>query len=977
MRRGRQERQRRGPPAAGRLTDGSLVRERYDAVVIGAGIGGITAAALLARRGLSTLVVEQHYLPGGVCTSIKRRDVAMDAGAALLFGWSPGSDSPHRFVMNVLEEEIEMIPHEALYRMHLRGGRTVTFWRDFERYFEELAAAFPGRRDQLRGFYDACFRLFEAMTASPLPMSPDAIPRWEGIKMLLRHPVATIRVLRSMDASLGSVLDRYVTDREVEGFFDLLIASCYCTKIEETPFLLGAAVACNTHGEDGGACYPAGSPQMLPNKLERALERHGGQVLYGRRVDQILFDEAGAAAGILLDDGTSILADAVVSNADVYQLYGKLIPEGRLPAERRRWAAELDPSFSACVLYMSVDAAAIPEGTHAIEALIGDLTVLEKDHYWVYIPSIDDPSIAPDGVHSMTVLCSAGREWPRPSSPDYQSAAYARWKEEAADRALDVIEERLFPGLRAHIRTLEVGTPSTIERYTLRSHGFVGGPKQALGQHLFKRLTAKGEVPGLYCVGDSTVMGEGVVSVTASAVGAVNVLLADRGLEPYMPRPVERDYIKYVQGRPRIPMPARGEALTDATARRAAVACQWCEVAACSEACPAGVDVRGFLRRIEGGNFAGAARTIRETNPLGELCGTLCPAERLCEGACSRGEWDEPVRIGQLQAWVCQRAAEQEVVRAPDSGRTVAVVGGGPAGLSCAHFLARLGHRVEVFEKSDRLGGIPATHIPLFRQPDGALERDLAGIEDERITVHLGRPLGPELTLDALLAGHDAVFLGVGLGRGRRPGLRGFDALGTDAMTFLGARDAGRYDEPVHVVVLGGGSVATDVAGLALRRGAARVTVVCPEALDAMPCLPRERDELEAAGVEILAGWLTRRVDPGELELVAVSAIRAEAGGPAFELDGSRTRTLGFDQLVAAVGQELDPPTASSLGLAERGRMEIEPETGAVTGRPGLYAGGDMVRRGGTIVEAVADGRRAARAIDEALRPPQALVEVR
>ncbi len=957
-------------PMTGRLTADTLLLDRYDTVVIGAGIGGITAAALLAHRGLSTLLVEQHYLPGGVCTAIKRQDVAMDAGAALLFGWSPGADSPHRYVMNVLEEEIDMIPHEALYRMHLGGGRTVTFWRDFERYFEELAAAFPGRRDQLRGFYDACFQLLRAMTANPMPMSPDAISRWEGIKMLVKHPVATVRVLRAMDMSLGSVLDRYVTDREVEGFFDLLIASCYCTTIAETPFLLGAAVATNTHGEAGGACYPAGSPQQLPNKLERALERKGGQVLYGRRVQQIIIED-GAAAGVLLDDGTAIEAGAVVSDADVYQLYGTLIPPEHLPPGRKEWAMALEPSLSAVVLYLSVDAAAIPEGTHAIEALIGDLTCLEKDHYFLYIPTIDDPSIAPDGVHSITVLCSAGEPWPRPGDPDYQAEDYVRRKQEAAERALDVVEERIFPNLRAHLRTLEVGTPSTIERYTLRSGGFIGGPKQALGQHLMNRLGARGELPGLYCVGDSTVLGEGVVSVTASAVGAANLLLGDRGMKPFLQRTFDKEYINHVTGKPRLPMPGPDEELTDATARRLAVACQWCDTPACTNACPAGVDVRGFLRRIEGGNYSGADRTIRETNPLGEVCGALCPAERLCEGACLRADFDVPVQIGRLQAWVSKRTAEQgrreDVL--PDSGHRVAVVGGGPAGLSCAHFLARLGHRVELLERNDRLGGIPDTRIPTFRQPPGLLDRDLATIHaSDRISLHFGQSLGDQLSLDGLLQEYDAVFLGVGLGKGRRPPILGFGGpTCSDALTFL-ARDAQPAESGSHLVVLGGGSVATDVAGVAARQGA-QVTLVCPEPRESMPCLPSEQAELDAQGVQVLAGWLGRAIADGQLELVAVRGVEAGPRGPIFDLDEGQTRSLGFDRLVAAVGQDLDLDTAKALRIPRGAdRLSVDPVTGRVLGRPGLYAGGDMLRRGGTIVEAVADGRRAAAAIHEALR---------
>ena len=957
-----------------KLLPNALVQDHYDAVVIGAGIGGITAGALLAHRDLSTLVVEQHYLPGGVCSTVKRDGVAMDAGAALLFGFSPGVDSPHTWVMNTLDQEIEMIVHDSLYRMHFQGGRSVTFWQDFERYLAELTAAFPGREEQFRGFYEECFDLYAAMTANPTPLSPDTMPRVEGLKMLLRHPFRTRRLLKAMNTSLEPLLQRWVKDPEVKGFFDLLIASCYCTKVEETPLMLAAAIVAGTHGADGGACYPAGSPQMLPNKLELALERNGGQVLYRHLVERILIRD-GRACGVRLRDGTEITADHVVSDADVYQLYGKLLPPDAVSDERRRWAEAQVPSNSAVVIYLGVDAAAIPEGTRHIEALIDDLAVLEKNNCFAYIPSIDDPSVAPEGMHSMSILCSAGDwDWPRPSDPRYQGEEYDRRKRELAEEVLDRLEARLFPDLRKHIRCMEIGTPSTVERFTLKSWGSVGGPKQMLGQHLFRRLKARTEIERLYAVGDSTVLGEGVVSVTASAVGAVNMVLQDRGMELFGHRRFDRSRVRYVEGRPREPMPAPGEPLTVAGARRLALECQWCEEPTCVQDCPAGVDVPGFVRRIEAGNEAGAARLIREANPLGELCGAACPAERLCQSRCDRRRWsDGPVRIADLQAWACRQAGDAgwPAEAARRRGARIAVVGAGPAGLSCAWFLARLGYPVRLFEARPEVGGVPGAAIPDFRVGARVLARDVAGIlARPEIELRCGEPLGQRTAISSLLEEHAAVFLAAGCGRGRRLELDGLSEARTiDALGLLVDHKRGApVDLGGRVVVLGGGRVAADPASQAHRLGATRVSLVCPEARDRMPCLPGELAELERLGTEVLAGRVPVRCDEDGLVVAACASLHDAEGRFAPTGVPGTEEVLAFDRLVMAVGQVAEPALEAHL-LSDLGTTEVrvDPQTQQVEGREALYAGGDLVRGPSTIVEAVADGRRAAAAIHERL----------
>ncbi len=958
------------------FTSNAVVEDEYDVVVVGAGIGGITAGALLANRGLSVLVVEQHYLPGGVCTSIKRNGTAMDAGAALLFGWAPNSASPHLFVMNELAEPIDMIAHESLYRMHFSGGRSVTFWRDFARYREELNAAFPGKAEQIDGFYDDCFDIFHMMTLSPLPMSPDAMPRSDALKMLMRHPLVTARMPSIMNKSLKSLFDKHLHDPELEGFFDLLLASCYCTTIEETPLMLGAAVVCSTHdvrGDDGGACYPAGSPQMLPNKLEKALEKNGGQVLYRHLVTEITIDD-GRATGVTLDDGTRIAARAVVSDADVFQLYGRLIAPEHLPEERREWAAGLAQTLSAVVIYLSVDAEAIPAGTRNIEAFIGDLTVLERDNYFVYIPSLDDPSICPPGTHSMSILCSAGPvDWPRPTDPEYQSPDYVRRKAEFADEVLAILEGLWFPGLRGHVRTMDVGTPSTIERFTLKTKGGIGGPKQQLGQHLLKRLAARTEVPGLYAVGDSTTMGEGVVSVTASAVGAANMVLGDLGHPVYASKSSAPNVVRHVQGSRRTDLPAPGTPLDPNLAARTAVECDWCEAPTCTPRCPAGIDIPGFIRRIEAGNVIGAARALREMNPLSEVCGQICPSELLCESQCHRLTYaDESVRIRSLHEWATRTAgpAGWTPVTAPLTGRRVAIVGAGPAGLTCAHFLARAGHESVIIDSRERPGGMLAGMVPEERLPAGVLDRELAGMSSDRITLRMGTALGTDVSLAELSQDFDAVFLAAGLWSGRSlqiPGARGDQVV--DAFDFLGGVYAGTAaPKDQHVVVIGGGSVAADAALAAVRAGASSVTLACVEQQAAMPATPTEVQELLDAGVRLRSGYGPQACSDEGLVLAACTQVFDAAGRFDPVLDPELIEEIPADLIVTAIGQRLPPDLADHLGdlVGPGGLIATDPSTQRVAGP--LFAGGDLVRGAGTIAAAVGDGRRAAVAMDADFR---------
>ncbi|MCE8420814.1 NAD(P)-dependent oxidoreductase [Rhodovulum sulfidophilum] len=411
------------------------------------------------------------------------------------------------------------------------------------------------------------------------------------------------------------------------------------------------------------------------------------------------------------------------------------------------------------------------------------------------------------------------------------------------------------------------------------------------------------------------------------------------------------------------------------SAHEAAVAaerCYFCHDAPCVTACPTAIDIPLFIREIATGAPAAAARTIFEQNILGGMCARVCPTEQLCEEACVRMTSEaRPVEIGRLQRFATDALMRREghpFLRAAPTGRRIAVVGAGPAGLACAHRLAMKGHEVQLFDARPKAGGLNEYGIAAYKTVDDYAQAEVAWLlRIGGIAVTNGKALGRDMTLDMLRAGHDAVFLAIGLG-----GVNALRAEGeekaqvVDAVDFIArlrqSDDLSAIPVGRHVVVIGGGMTAVDAAVQSKLLGAESVTMVYRRGRAAMGASEEEQHLASSKGVRIVTGAAPLRLlGDGAVEAVEFAYTRETGAG--LELTDETFR-LRADQVFKAIGQKLE---GAPEGIALAGRKIAVTGPGR-TSLAGVWAGGDCASGGDDLtVTAVAEGRDAAEDIHATL----------
>ncbi|HWQ49400.1 MAG TPA: NADPH-dependent glutamate synthase [Methanosarcina sp.] len=418
--------------------------------------------------------------------------------------------------------------------------------------------------------------------------------------------------------------------------------------------------------------------------------------------------------------------------------------------------------------------------------------------------------------------------------------------------------------------------------------------------------------------------------------------------------------------------------------------CLSCKEPKCVEGCPVNVDIPGFIKLVCEEDFSGAIEKIKGTNTLPAICGRVCPQETQCEALCVLGKKGQPVAIGRLERF-CADYERQQGVKVPEipesTGKKVAVVGSGPAGLTAAADLAKLGHKVTVFESLHKAGGVLSYGIPEFRLPKEIVRQEVEYIKQLGVEFKPNYIIGRIETLDELCDEFDAVFLGTGAGLPSFMGIPGENFNGVYSanefltrVNLMKAYDP-EYDTRVrlgkHVVVVGGGNVAMDAARSALRLGAEEVSIVYRRGEDEMPA---RREEIEHAKEEGITFRLltnpVRILGDEKFNATAVECIKMELGEPdksgrrsPVPVEGSEF-TIPADVVVIAIGTSPNPMIfkgSEGLDQNKRGTVVADEETGA-TSKCGVFAGGDVVTGAATVISAMGAGKKAAKAIDEYLK---------
>jgi glutamate synthase (NADPH/NADH) small chain len=429
---------------------------------------------------------------------------------------------------------------------------------------------------------------------------------------------------------------------------------------------------------------------------------------------------------------------------------------------------------------------------------------------------------------------------------------------------------------------------------------------------------------------------------------------------------------------------------TPEQAMEEAIRCLQCAKPTCMDGCPVNVNIPGFLGLVADGDFQGAVEMIKHTNALPAITGRVCPQEVQCEGVCVLHKKFEPVAIGRLERFVADWEAEQGKISIPDAppqtGRKVAVVGSGPAGLTAAADLARMGHQVDVFEALHEPGGVLVYGIPEFRLPKAIVKREVDYVKSLGSKVHLDYIVGAVATLDELLETYDAILLGTGAGLPWFMGLPGENLGGVyssnEYLTRVNLMKAYRpeYDTPVsrgnRVLTIGGGNTAMDAARTALRLGSNESIIVYRRSRAEMPARAEEIHHAEQEGVQFNLLTTPIAFHGKDGRVTALECIKNELGEPdasgrrkPVPIEGSNFM-IEADVMVIAIGQSPSPLIANTTPeLETRKNGTVTAEAGTMkTSKKGVFAAGDIITGGATVILAMGQAKLAAKAIDEYLK---------
>ena len=407
--------------------------------------------------------------------------------------------------------------------------------------------------------------------------------------------------------------------------------------------------------------------------------------------------------------------------------------------------------------------------------------------------------------------------------------------------------------------------------------------------------------------------------------------------------------------------------------------CLNCKTKPCQKGCPLENDIPSFINCIKKGEYKEAYQILSKTSMLQPICGRICPHESQCQGSCIRGIKGEPTSIGELEAFVADIALKEGYAFSDEKiekkNKKVAVVGGGPAGLTCAGFLARMGYEVSIYEKYNYLGGIIQHGIPTFRLDREIVEKTIQKVLDLGVQVYYGKELGKNLMLEQLEKEYDAIFLGVGANVSSKMGIEGENLQGV-----YGGNELLEYQlHPDYagkkVAVIGGGNVAMDCARTIKRLGAKEVVVIYRRAEEQMPAERKEIQEAKEEGVKFLFLHNIVKVLPdsngekvNKIECIRTQLVQKEGDSrpSPVDIEGSN-ETMDMDYVVMAIGSKPEEKIIQTLPVEKSKKGYITVNENYQTTEKGIFAGGDITGQKATVAWAARAGRKAAEAIHEYL----------